>query len=252
MSVPSKRRPANQHSALSTQSLNRDPQEFWRELDNLQARLGRFFKDRSLLVQALTHPSASAEAGRSRLASYERLEFLGDALVNAYLARLLFDRFPHEEEGVLTRLRAYWVSQPSLAEAARNLELGALLRLGAGEERNGGRDKERLLSSALEALFGALYLDAGFQAGGKLADKLWGQAVRKRGLLVLEADAKTALQELRQASRLSLPEYRSHQRAGTFKSEVYLDGSLSGRGSASSRKAAEQAAAREALEKTRK
>lgn len=224
-------------------------QEYWRELDNLQARIGHFFKDRSLLVQALTHPSASAEAGKPRLASYERLEFLGDALVNAYLAELLFNRFPREEEGVLTRLRAFWVSQPSLASAARDLGLGACLQLGAGEEKDGGREKERVLSSALEALFGALYVDTGFRTGRTLAKKLWEPDLRKKGLAVLEEDAKTALQEVRQAGKLALPEYRSQQESGLFVAEVYLDGEFFGRGSGPSRKAAEQAAAREALAK---
>ena len=180
-----------------------DPQEYWRQLDALQAKLGRFFKDRSLLAQALTHPSAVAEEGRPRLLSYERLEFLGDALVNAYLARLLFDFYPGQDEGGLTRLRAFWISQPSLAATARELGIGACLRLGVGEERSGGQDKERVLASALEALFAALYLDAGYPAGFRLARKLWAGPIRKRGLEVLQEDAKTALQETRQAGGLA-------------------------------------------------
>jgi len=225
-----------------------DSQEQWQKLDNLQARLGHFFRDRSLLVQALTHPSAAAEAGKPRLASYERLEFLGDSLVNAYLAELLFDLFSHEDEGVLTRLRAFWVSQPSLAAAARELGLGACLWLGAGEAKDKGWEKERVLSSALEALFGALYVDAGYRAGKKLARKLWAQGIRDKGLAILQEDAKTALQEVRQAKKLGLPEYRTERDGDLFKTELYLDGVLSGRGSGVSRKAAEQAAARETLE----
>lgn len=226
---------------------SRDPQEHLLELDNLQARLGHFFRDRSLLVQALTHPSAAVEAGKPRLASYERMEFLGDALVNVYLAELLFDRFPHENEGVLTRLRAYWVSQPSLAAAARGLGLGACLWLGAGEAKDKGQEKERVLSSALEALFGSLYVDAGFRAGKKLARKLWEPGIRNKGLAVLQEDAKTALQEVRQARKLGLPEYRTKRGGDLFETELYLDGALAGLGSGVSRKAAEQAAAREVL-----
>lgn len=226
-----------------------DTQEYLRELDSLQARLGRFFKDRSLLLQALTHPSAVAEEGRSRLLSYERLEFLGDALVNAFLAELLFDFFPGEEEGALTRLRAYWVSQPALASTAREMGLGRCLRLGVGEERSGGRDKERVLASALEALFAALYLDAGGKAGLKLARKLWKRPILKRGLAVLLEDAKTALQERQQAKSLPLPEYRTREDGSRFLSVVVLQGRPAGEGRGPSRKAAEQAAARDALEK---
>lgn len=229
-----------------------ESKEYWRELDGLQARMGHFFKDRSLLVQALTHPSAAAEAGKPRLASYERLEFLGDSLVSVYLAEILFDRFPREDEGVLTRLRAFWVSQPSLAAAARELCLGACLQLGAGEAKDRGQDKERVLSSALEALFGALYVDMGFRAGKKLALKLWEPGIQKRGLAVLQEDTKTALQEVRQAGKLALPEYRTERDGGLFKTAIYLDGVLSGRGTGPSRKAAEQAAAREALNRTKK
>jgi ribonuclease-3 len=222
---------------------------YLRELDGLQARLGRFFRDRTLLVQALTHPSAVAEEGRSRLLSYERLEFLGDALVNAYLARLLFDLYPNEDEGGLTRLRAFWISQPSLAAAAREVGVGACLRLGVGEERTGGREKERVLASALEALFAAIYLDSGNAAGFRLARCLWGGPVRKRGLAVLQEDAKTALQEARQAKNLALPEYRTSEAGGGFESTVYLDGVPAGSGRGVSRKAAEQAAARATLER---
>ncbi len=216
-------------------------------LDALQARIGHFFRDRSLLVQALTHPSAAIELGLPRIMSYERMEFLGDALVNLYLAQLLFDRFPKEEEGVLTRLRAYWGSQPVLAEAARELALDHCLRLGAGETRDGGGSKDRILASALEALFAAHYLDAGFRAGARLAKTVWGDGIRKRGLEPLGEDAKTTLQELRQAQGLPLPEYRTEPSPGGFRSTVLLDGHAAGSGTGASRKAAEQAAARRAL-----
>lgn len=216
-------------------------------LDALQARIGHFFRDRSLLVQALTHPSAAIEAGLPRIMSYERMEFLGDALVNLYLAQLLFDRFPKEEEGVLTRLRAYWGSQPVLADAARDLALDRCLRLGAGETRDGGWSKDRILASSLEALFAAHYLDAGFRAGARLAKTVWGDRIRKRGLEPLAEDSKTNLQEMRQAQGLPLPEYRTEPSPEGFRSTVVLDGRAAGSGTGPSRKAAEQAAARETL-----
>lgn len=216
-------------------------------LDNLQARIGHFFKDASLLRQALTHPSAAIEDGLPRIMSYERLEFLGDSLVNFFLAEILFDRFPHEDEGVLTRLRAFWASQPALARSARELNLGELVRLGTGERRDGGDQKERILASILESLFAALYMDGGIKASRKLALGLWSDPIRKRGLAVLREDAKTNLQEKRQALGESLPRYQTEALGDTFRSRVYFDQALAGEGTGPSRKAAEQAAARNAL-----
>jgi len=216
-------------------------------MDALQANLGHFFKDPYLLRQALTHPSAAVEEGRGRLASYERLEFLGDAVVGLNLAALLYDRFPKEDEGVLTRMRAYWASQVALAATARELGLESFLRLGAGEARDGGASKDRTLASALEACFGALFLDGGPKAAAKLAKTLWGEPIRRRKLEVLAEDAKTALQEQRQAAGRPLPEYLTVPSAEGFTTSVVLDGEVVGRGEGSSRKVAEQAAARAAL-----
>lgn len=229
-----------------------DDRRTWRtdpgaDPDALQARIGHFFKNPSLLEQALTHPSAALEAGRSRLLSYERLEFLGDAVVNALFAEMLFHRFPQEEEGVLTKLRAYWVSRPVLAAAARQLLLDRHVALGEGEERSGGRKKERMLASALEALFGALYLDGGLKVPARLASALWADAIRKRGLEPLAEDSKTLLQERRQAAGLSLPRYRTEPEGERFLCTVLLDDEPAGTGAGPSRKAAEQAAARAAL-----
>ena len=216
-------------------------------MDALQANLGHFFKDPYLLRQALTHPSAAVEEGRGRLASYERLEFLGDAVVGLNLAALLYDRFPKEDEGVLTRMRAYWASQVALAATARELGLESFLRLGAGEARDGGASKDRTLASALEACFGALFLDGGPKAAAKLAKTLWGEPIRRRKLEVLAEDAKTALQEQRQAAGRPLPEYLTVPSAEGFTTSVVLDGEVVGRGEGPSRKVAEQAAARAAL-----
>lgn len=216
-------------------------------IDALQSNLGHFFKDPYLLKQALTHPSAAVEEGRGRLASYERLEFLGDSVVGLNLAALLYDRFPQEDEGVLTRMRAYWASQVALAATARELGLESFLRLGAGEARDGGASKDRTLASALEACFGALFLDGGPKAAAKLAKSLWGEPIRRRKLEVLAEDAKTALQEQRQAAGSPLPEYLTVPSGDGFATSVLLDGQVSGRGEGPSRKSAEQAAARGAL-----
>jgi ribonuclease-3 len=209
--------------------------------------LGHFFKDPYLLRQALTHPSAAVEEGRGRLASYERLEFLGDAVVGLNLAALLYERFPQEDEGVLTRMRAYWASQVALAATARELGLESFLRLGAGETRDGGASKDRTLASALEACFGALFLDGGPKAAAKLAKSLWGEPIRRRKLDVLAEDAKTALQERRQAAGSPLPEDLTVPSGEGFSTSVLLDGQVAGRGEGASRKAAEQSAARAAL-----
>ncbi len=216
-------------------------------LDNLQARMGYFFKDPSLLWQAVTHPSATAEEGRPRITSYERLEFLGDSLVNFHLAEILFNRYSREDEGVLTKLRAYWASQAALAEAALELGVQPCIRLGRGEAMDGGASKEKILASVLEALFGAAYLDGSISVVRRLAIALWRDDIRRRGLDVLLLDAKTRLQELRQAEHLSLPTYESSFGNDNFTSVVYLDGKEAGRGRGTSRKAAEQAAASEAL-----
>jgi ribonuclease III len=216
-------------------------------LDALQSNMGHFFRDTSLLRQALTHPSAALEEGQSRLSSYERLEFLGDAVLHLELASLIFDLFPKADEGVLSRLRAYWASEAVQAEAARVMGLDGCLRLGAGETRDGGAHKERILASALEACVGALHLDGGQKACTKLVKALWKDAIRHRALDVLAEDAKTALQEVRQARGLPLPEYRTKPSGEGFASSVLLDGEEAGRGEGPTRKAAEQASARAAL-----
>ncbi len=216
-------------------------------LDALQARIGHFFRDKSLLEQAVTHPSGAIEAGKSRLLSYERLEFLGDSILNAWVAELLFDGFSHENEGVLARLRSYWVSGPVLARFASQLKLDAHLVMGIGEERDGGRAKERILAAAFESLVAALYLDAGVRFTRKFVRELWKDPVKRRGLQVLDEDAKTKLQEMMQAAGKSLPAYVTESVPEGFKATVFLDRIASGNGTGASKKAAEQAAARDAL-----
>jgi ribonuclease III len=218
-----------------------------RALDALQSNLGHFYRDASLLRQALTHPSAAVEAGEQRLASYERLEFLGDAVLHLLLADLIFDLFPQAEEGTLSKLRAYWASEVVQAATARELGVPGCVHLGTGESRDKGADKDRILASAFEACVGALYLDGGMKACTKLTRSLWRDDIRRRGLTVLAEDAKTALQERRQAEGLSLPEYRSEAADEGFTCTVLLDGREAGRGGAPTRKAAEQDAAKRTL-----
>jgi len=216
---------------------------------DLETRLGYRFADRTLLEAALTHRSFANEAGTP--AHYERLEFLGDAVLGLATADWLFHRLAERPEGDLSRLKAMLVSEGALARYAEELALGEHLRLGTGEERSGGRLKASLLADALEALFGAIYLDGGFVAArGAVAGYLeaasaWPEEGKPR-------DAKTTLQELAQARGWELPLYVVVEERGpdhdkTFAVEVSLRGVLAGQGQGRTKKSAEQAAAAAAL-----
>lgn len=215
--------------------------------ERLLVRLGLTLKSGALLDQALTHPSAAQEAGLDRRASYERLEFLGDSVLNLAVADLLFERFPTLPEGDLTKLRAHWVSGASLAREAAAAGVGDALKLGAGEEASGGRCKPRVLAAALEALVAAEYLGSGWDAARLLVRRLLEGPIASAGSNALKADHKTVLQEWRQARALPLPEYSSERWEGGFRCTVLLDGQARGEGRGRSRKTAEQSAAAEAL-----
>lgn len=216
-------------------------------LRRIEGLLGYAFKDRALLTRALTHPSAAQEAGLGRDASYERMEFLGDSLLNFAVAETLWEAFPALPEGDLTKLRAHWVSGSNLARVATAVGVAEALRLGVGDERRGGRENERLLASALEAVVAAAYFDGGWRVARTAVRRLFRKRVVDSGLSVLQADHKTVLQERRQALGLPLPVYRTEADPAGFCCEVLLDGTVRGRGTGRSRKAAEQAAAAEAL-----
>lgn len=213
---------------------------------HLDRRTGYSFTDPNLLQQALSHRSAS---GRS----YERLEFLGDAILNFLVAEALYRRLDAAEEGELTRLRARLVRRESLAGIARELELGGLLRLGPGELKTGARERDSILADALEALIGAIYLD-----GGILPCREWVLRVFERPLQrvlrgEIRKDPKTRLQEYLQARGQALPEYgvtgirgAEHEREFTVECRIEgLDAVTVGQGS--SRRRAEQQAAQRAL-----
>ncbi len=165
-------------------------------LARFQQQLGHRFQDPTLLETALTHRSFAHEHDLGQ--TYERLEFLGDAVLGLISADYLFERYPEEAEGKLSQLKSYIVSEPVLARHAAALELGELLRLGVGEERSGGRQKRSLLADALEAVFGAVFLDSGLEAAQRVLRPLLQEALDVR-LGRAERDAKTALQELAQA-----------------------------------------------------
>ena len=215
----------------------------------LEERLGHRFRDPALLERAVTHRSHAFEHGAGDHGEhYERLEFLGDAVLGAAAADWLFRRYPDLPEGDLSRLKAYLVSRPVLASHARRLGLGELLRLGVGEERSGGRDKASLLADALEAVLGALFLDGGFAAAQRAVETLLLEAAAERQGDPVRTDVKTRLQEVTQARGWGLPEYRLVGEEGpdhekTFIVECRLGERAAAVASGRSKKIAEQRAA---------
>jgi ribonuclease-3 len=212
----------------------------------LERALGHVFARRELLQQALTHRSFGSP-------NNERLEFLGDSILNCVIAYLLFQRFSQLREGELSRLRANLVRQDTLFEIAKGVGLGEHLRLGEGELKSGGFGRASILADALEALFGAVYVDAGFAAARAGIEKLYREYLAVIDPLDAGKDAKTALQEYLQARRLALPQYsliatRGEAHAQIFEVDCFIaELNLRSRGCGGSRRAAEQEAARAAL-----
>lgn len=217
------------------------------DLNLLQTRLGHPFSNAALLQQALTHRSHSSLHN-------ERLEFLGDSILNCVVASLLFDRYNKIDEGDLSRLRANLVKQQTLYEIAQRLELSHFLRLGEGELKSGGFRRPSILADTLEALFGAIYLDGGFEAARKVIGSLYTPILDNVDPKTLGKDAKTLLQEFLQGKKIALPQYNvvaTHGAAHNQQFEVEclvpkLDIQVFGTGG--SRRAGEQAAAKRALE----
>jgi ribonuclease-3 len=209
----------------------------------LQQALGHRFANAALLARALTHRSHSADHN-------ERLEFLGDAVLSLAVSAMLFGRLDKAAEGDLSRIRANLVKQDTLADLAQRLGLSALLRLGAGEMKTGGRQRPSILADALEALIGAVYLDAGYPAAAGVVQHLFRDLSLVSDQAAMGKDPKTALQELLQGRRLALPSYRvvdvtglAHQQSFCVACDVAVDPPLSAQGQGVSRRAAEQAAA---------
>jgi ribonuclease III len=217
----------------------------------LSLRLGLKFRDPDLLALALVHPSLVNEKGLDRSLCNQRLEFLGDAVIDLAVARALYVMHPDWTEGRLTEARASLVSGETLASVAAEFGLGDFLVMGKGEEAGGGRERPSNLAALLEAIVGAVQLDGGHEAASALALRLLGHRLdRADG----EADinAKSALQELVQGRGQPAPVYRIVEESGdahapSFVAEVEVDGEVAGRGSGSRKAAAEQAAAKAAL-----
>lgn len=219
-------------------------------LDDLGIDLG----SGELLLRALTHASWAHEQGEPATEDNERLEFLGDAVVGLAVSEHLYTRFPDLSEGDLARMRAAVVREGSLAAAARRLGLGAALRMGRGAERTGGRQRDSVLADAFEAVMGAVYLTCGWQPAQRVVLAALGQELSDVARTRAPADAKSALQELLQAEAGGLPSYRVVLESGPphekqFEAEVLYRGKVLGRGSGRSKRAAEQAAAAQALQR---
>ena len=221
-------------------------------LHELRRALGVPGMDSPLLTQALTHRSYAHEHGLSNLDSNERLEFLGDAIIGAIAAEFLFRRFPHRTEGELSRLRAALVRKERLCLLARDAGLGPLLRLGKGEEVNGGRERDSILASSFEAVIGALFLETSFAHVRQYLLPRLEEAAAQILRTAADRNAKTELQERLQAERNLTPTYRVLRASGAdhakrFVVGVYLQKTLLATGEGTNTQKAEQAAAARAL-----
>ena len=224
-------------------------------MDALAEKIGYQFKDQDLLVQSMTHPSMSAEQ-REAVENNQRMEFLGDAVLQVILTEHLYRILPDQAEGHLTKIRASLVSRRALADCALRLGLEEYLRLGKGEEANGGRHRESNLADAFEALLGAICLDGGITGAREVTMRLMEEDLQE----VLEGEdtsnPKGRLQEELQALRRESPLYRILTEEGPdhlkqFRVEVLWGGKPLGAGRGSSKKNAESAAAQDALERRR-
>lgn len=216
----------------------------------LEQAIGHKFKDSDLLGRALTH--ISALAGAPRVASYQRLEFLGDHVLGMVISDMLFRAFPKADEGELSRRLADLVRRDACADVARAIELGAALRLGASEVGAGGRSRTAILADACEALVGAVYLDGGYPAAAAVIERLWGERMRTPARPL--RDPKTMLQEWAQARGLPTPVYKEIKRTGPhhnplFRIAAVLPGREPAEGEGRSKRVAEQAAAAAMLER---
>lgn len=228
------------------------PEQRWDDLRAVETALAYRFKNPALLDQALTHRSFTHEAPGEAAGDNERLEFLGDAVLDLGISSILMKNFPDYQEGRLTKLRSSLVNDRSLARLAQRLDLGDHLRLGKGEEGTGGRKKSSVLANTLEALLAAVYLDAGFDQSLEMIADLFSPLL-EAGEDFLGGDSKSAIQELCQSRFNQAPCYTLLDEYGPDHAKTYLISlSINGRqlaeGTGRSKKEAEQDAARIALE----
>lgn len=221
------------------------------DISGLEEIIGYTFTEKRLLEQALTHSSYANERKINKINDYERLEFLGDAVLELVSSTFLFGENPDMAEGKLTKLRSSLVCEPSLAFCARTIGLEQYIRLGKGEDSTGGRNRDSIVSDVLEAVIGAMYLDGGYDKAEAFILKNVLTDIDNRKLFL---DSKTSLQEIIQARGYESFEYvltgeSGPDHAKTFTVDAVLDGSVVGSGTGRTKKAAEQMAAYEAIKK---
>lgn len=221
----------------------------------LENNLGYKFQDATLLTHALTHSSYASEHGLAYVENNERLEFIGDAYLDAIIGNKLYDIMPNQPEGVLSKTRASIVCENSLAMVARRIQLGKYLRLGNGEEMHGGSDKDSILADAMEAIIGAIIIEDGYETGDQVVLSLFKENILMALQGKLHHDYKSALQEMLQGKHKSVQiQYELISESGpdhrkNFSVQVCANGKVLGQGSGHSKKAAEQEAARSVLTK---
>ena len=219
------------------------------QLSEFEQRIGYTFSDKDLLMTALTHSSYINEHKMERSQCNERIEFLGDAVLELASSEYLFERYPELSEGELTKLRASLVCEPTLAFDARAIRLSDYLRLGKGEDLTGGRTRDSIVSDALESVIGAIYLDGGKEEAVRFIRRFVLDDIENKRIY---QDAKTRLQEMTQEKLGGTPAYRITKAEGpaharTFTAEVLVGKKVLGTGEGSTKKNAEQMAAHEAL-----
>jgi len=218
-------------------------------METLFHKIGYEFKNQALLEQALLHSSYVNEAPQDGISDNERLEFLGDAVLDLAISHILMESFSHAREGELSRYRSALVNEETLFRIAKSIELGSYIKHGKGEELSGGRDKPSILADAFEALIGAIYLDAGFKKTREVVERLFSSILDRIDGEV--KDYKTLLQEYTQDKFRARPQYRVLEEIGpphdrTFTVGVMLNGKMISKGVGKSKKEAEQMGAREA------
>lgn len=219
------------------------------DLSQLEECIGYKFKNKMLLKRALTHSSYANEQKINKYGDYERLEFLGDAVLELVTSDFLYREHPDDAEGQLTRLRASMVCEPALAFCAKDLNLGSYILFGKGEESTGGRNRDSIIADVMEAIIGAIFLDGGFEAAKKHIEKFVLSDLEHKQLFY---DAKSILQERIQQAKLGELQYKMISESGPehdkeFVAGVFINGREIGKGTGRSKKQAEQRAAYETL-----
>ncbi|WP_026526655.1 ribonuclease III [Butyrivibrio sp. VCD2006] len=219
------------------------------ELNELQESIGYHFKDKNLLLQALTHSSYANEQKINKRGDYERLEFLGDAVLELVSSHYLFNKYPDKKEGEMTKMRASMVCEPALAYCAGSIHLEKYLILGKGEEATGGRYRESIIADVMEAIIGAIYLDSGITAAKAHIEKFILDNPEEKQIFY---DSKSVLQEIVQRDNVGELRYEICGEKGPehdkiFESAVFVGDKKLGEGSGRTKKAAEQKAAYQAI-----